>query len=882
MAKLPYIDLNPNKIFSALKMYSRAGNFPLDPTSVFNTKEDAEAYISEAGSYAYAGQLLAVANGTMSTSSPTDDGVDFTIYVIRKDMTLQEVGRDLVFDSTTAAEAYVTLNSAYVKPGTAISVLTEDAQDYDLYLVKPDKTLSKVSFDASTDIPEMSWDNITDKPTSSVTDIDASVTLYKKFTEASEAGTISYNGKVLAYVEDLTWDKIQNKPDFAALYAAKKHTHDAADITAIDFSSTSVTGVLPLSAIPAGAKEEVFTAATLDELATPTWLEGKTVNKNDWIHVASVQNSGTSTTSAKMYYVTDETKLGTEQYADGIEEIPLGTAAAVAWANVTGKPDFDATYVKTANVVSSASSGNAGKILSIGSDGKLAASITGDAATLNGKADTAFAAATHTHASADITSLEWSKLTSVPTTVDQMGLTDALTDADTVAASGGAASANKILLLNAEGKLAASITGDAATLGSHPASYFATADHTHDASAITSLPWNKITSTPTTLTGYGITDAVNVADVIESSAGTSSAGKILKLNVDGKLAASITGDAATLGSHPASYFATADHNHALADLTGTLSWTKLDSVPTTVADMGLTDALTDADASSTAVANKLLYLNGDAKLPASITGDAATVGGHAASAFAQATHTHAISDVTNLQTTIDGIIGSAETGSSITHINLGNTTLVGKISLDNMPSGALERMKVVASQEEMLALTTADVQNGDLVKIAASDPSDQKVYYVKDDTQLSSLENGYEIFPMGTAASVPWSGVTGKPDFAALYAAIDHSHTAAEVGAIATTDAVKTAQANKLLYLDENAKLPASITGDAMTLNGHADTYFAQASHTHAHTDITDFDTEVNALISTAMAGVGHVVVGTDAPAEASDIGAKNMYIQLI
>ena len=67
-----------------------------------------------------------------------------------------------------------------------------------------------------------------------------------------------------------------------------------------------------------------------------------------------------------------------------------------------------------------------------------------------------------------------------------------------------------------------------------------------------------------------------------------------------------------------------------------------------------------------------------------------------------------------------------------------------------------------------------------------------------------------------------------------------------------------------------------------MTLNGHADTYFAQASHTHAHTDITDFDTEVNALISTAMAGVGHVVVGTDAPAEASDIGAKNMYIQLI
>ena len=47
MANLPYITANPNKIFSALKMYSRAGNFPLDPTSVFDTKADAEAYIAE-------------------------------------------------------------------------------------------------------------------------------------------------------------------------------------------------------------------------------------------------------------------------------------------------------------------------------------------------------------------------------------------------------------------------------------------------------------------------------------------------------------------------------------------------------------------------------------------------------------------------------------------------------------------------------------------------------------------------------------------------------------------------------------------------------------------------------------------------------------------
>ena len=884
MANFPYITANPNKIFSALKMYSRAGNFPLDPTSVFDTKADAEAYIAEEGSYAYAGQVLAVANGTMAASNATDDGVDFTLYVIRKDMTLQEIGRDLVFDSTELAQAYVTLNSDYVKPGTAVSIATEDGTDYDLYLITQSKSLSKVSFDASTDIPEMNWSNITGKPTSDVTDIDAAVTLYQKFTEATEAGTISYSGKVLAYIEDLTWDNITGKPDFANLYAAKSHTHAAADITALNLDDMEITGTLPLDAIPSGAKEEVLTANSLEDLADPTWLEGKNVDKNDWIHVASVQDDTTGTSSAKMYYITDPTKLGTVEYEDGISEIPLGTAAAVDWSNVTNKPSFDTTYVKVADTVTSASVENAGKVLKIGADGKLAASITGDAATLNGKADTAFAAASHTHEAADLGDIPFSKITSTPNNLSGYGITDAVNTADVIEASGGATSAGKILKLNAEGKLAASITGDAATLESHPASYFATADHTHEASAITSLPWTKITGTPTTLTGYGITDAVNVADVIAASTGTASAGKILKLNDDGKLAADITGDAQTLGGNAASYFATASHNHALNDLSGTLDWTKLTSatIPTTLNGYGITDAVASSDVVTTAEANKILKLDGDGKLPADITGDAATVGGKAASEFAAATHEHAISEITNLQTTIDGIIGSADNGSSITHIDLGNTTFIGKISLDNMPAGALERMKIVASQEEMLALTQDDVQNGDLVKINAASAAEQVVYYVKDDTKLSSLEEGYELFPMGTAASVPWSGVTGKPDFANLYAAKDHTHTAVDVGAVPATDAVTTATANKLLYLDENGKLPASITGDAATLNGHSDTYFAQASHTHAHTDITDFDTEVNALINTAMATVGHIVVGTDAPDVASDIGANNMYIQLI
>lgn len=46
-------------------------------------------------------------------------------------------------------------------------------------------------------------------------------------------------------------------------------------------------------------------------------------------------------------------------------------------------------------------------------------------------------------------------------------------------------------------------------------------------------------------------------------------------------------------------------------------------------------------------------------------------------------------------------------------------------------------------------------------------------------------------------------------------------------------DAVNTAQAGKLLRLNDDAKLPCDITGDALTLGGHGAAYFATADHSH-------------------------------------------------
>lgn len=95
--------------------------------------------------------------------------------------------------------------------------------------------------------------------------------------------------------------------------------------------------------------------------------------------------------------------------------------------------------------------------------------------------------------------------------------------------------------------------------------------------------------------------------------------------------------------------------------------------------------------------------------------------------------------------------------SDITSIDASKIT-TGTISIDRLPQGALERCVVVADDTARLALTTSTVQKGDTVKVTATG----KMYFVVDDTKLSS-EAGYEVYTAGSAASVPWSGVTGKP-----------------------------------------------------------------------------------------------------------------------
>lgn len=83
----------------------------------------------------------------------------------------------------------------------------------------------------------------------------------------------------------------------------------------------------------------------------------------------------------------------------------------------------------------------------------------------------------------------------------------------------------------------------------------------------------------------------------------------------------------------------------------------------------------------------------------------------------------------------------------------------GTINIDRLPKAALERMVVVADDTARFKLTTATAQVGGTVKVTATN----KMYLVKDDSKLNT-EAGYEPYTAGYASSVPWSGVTGKPN----------------------------------------------------------------------------------------------------------------------
>ena len=104
--------------------------------------------------------------------------------------------------------------------------------------------------------------------------------------------------------------------------------------------------------------------------------------------------------------------------------------------------------------------------------------------------------------------------------------------------------------------------------------------------------------------------------------------------------------------------------------------------------------------------------------------------------------------------------------STITSLNA--SKLFGTIDIARLPQGALERCVIVEDDTARFKLTTANIQLGDTVKVNKT----QKMYFVINESKLNS-EEGYTVYTAGTATSVPWSGVTGKPS---TFTPSSHTH----------------------------------------------------------------------------------------------------------
>ena len=158
--------------------------------------------------------------------------------------------------------------------------------------------------------------------------------------------------------------------------------------------------------------------------------------------------------------------------------------------------------------------------------------------------------------------------------------------------------------------------------------------------------------------------------------------------------------------------------------------------------------------SSSITTGELDMLNGvTSNIQAQLNNKAATEHDHDASDIASGTL--AVARIPNLDAS--KITSGTLAATRIPGLDASKITS-GTISIDRLPQAALERLVIVADDTARFKLTTSQVQNGDVVKVTST----SKMYYVKDQNELDNA-NGYEEFAAGTAASVSWNNIAGKP-----------------------------------------------------------------------------------------------------------------------
>ena len=255
--------------------------------------------------------------------------------------------------------------------------------------------------------------------------------------------------------------------------AAKSHTHGSGDITGLDASKIT-SGTISIDRLPKAALERlvpVTDSAARLKLTSADVQNGDTVKEAD---------------TGLMYFVSDETKLGTENAADAFTPYTAGQASSVPWSGVTGKPSTftPSTHTHTKSQItdfpSSLKNPNSVKVQLNGGteEGKTQFTYDGSAAkTINiTPSGIGAAASSHTHTKSQITDFPASLKNPNSVKVQLNGGTTEGTNQFTY--DGSAAKTINIT---------AALVG-AATSGHNHDSVYAKTSHTHTKSQITDFP----------------------------------------------------------------------------------------------------------------------------------------------------------------------------------------------------------------------------------------------------------------------------------------------------------------------------------------------------------------------------------------------------------
>lgn len=316
-----------------------------------------------------------------------------------------------------------------------------------------------------------------------------------------------------------------------------------------------------------------------------------------------------------------------------------------------------------------------------------------------------------------------------------------------------------------------SLTNTGVTAGTYPkvtvdSQGRVTAGSSLSASDIPNLSWTKITSDkPTTLSGYGITDAVSSSDITT----TPTANKILKLDANAKLPASITGNA--------------DGNAATA--------TKLQTART-ISLSGDVTGSANFDGSSNITINATVVDDSHNHVISNIDNLQSTL-----DAKASVSHTHTSSEITDFNEATQDAIGAILTDTSTIDFTYDDTN--NQIKADVKPNSSNQKVAVsknsttpTGTRKQInfkdgtnISVTVADNATNDAVDVTITNTYTHPTGDGNLHVPATGTTNNNKVLKAGSTAgslswgNVDWSELTNKPSssVSSIDNAVTNSHT---------------------------------------------------------------------------------------------------------